>query len=78
MTFKELVGQHGMATKLGRSLGVSHMTVLLWARGRIPAERVMAVEQATGLPRHELRPDLYPPAREAVAAASIEAQRGGA
>jgi DNA-binding transcriptional regulator YdaS (Cro superfamily) len=27
---------------------------------RVPAERVLPVEAATGIPRHELRPDLYP------------------
>jgi DNA-binding transcriptional regulator YdaS (Cro superfamily) len=30
------------------------------ATGRVPAERVLSIEAATGVPRHELRPDLYP------------------
>jgi DNA-binding transcriptional regulator YdaS (Cro superfamily) len=30
-------------------------------RERVPAERVLAIEAATGVPRHELRPDIYPP-----------------
>ena len=30
-------------------------------KNRVPAERVLAVEKATGVPRHQLRPDLYPP-----------------
>lgn len=28
---------------------------------RVPSLRVLDVERATGVPRHELRPDLYPP-----------------
>jgi DNA-binding transcriptional regulator YdaS (Cro superfamily) len=27
----------------------------------LPAERVLDIERVTGIPRHELRPDLYPP-----------------
>lgn len=30
------------------------------ATGRIPAERVLKIEELTGVSRHELRPDLYP------------------
>jgi len=28
--------------------------------GRVPAERVLDIEQKTRVPRHDLRPDLYP------------------
>lgn len=35
-------------------------TITRWERGRVPAERVLDVERVTGVPRHELRPDLYP------------------
>jgi DNA-binding transcriptional regulator YdaS (Cro superfamily) len=38
---------------------VSHSTVLRWIEGRIPAERVRAVSAATGIPPHQLRPDLF-------------------
>ncbi len=31
-----------------------------WRKRGIPAGRVLALEQATGIPRHELRPDIYP------------------
>lgn len=43
---------------LARSLGISQPSVSNWSR--IPAERVIAVEGATGVPRALLRPDLYP------------------
>lgn len=45
---------------LGVRLGVGAAAVCKWERRRIPAERVLDVERLTGIPRHELRPDLYP------------------
>jgi TorA maturation chaperone TorD len=43
---------------LARALGISQPSVSNWQR--IPPERVIAVEQITGVGRHLLRPDLYP------------------
>ena len=43
---------------LARALGKTRAG--LWQWKRVPAERVLAVERVTGVPRHELRPDLYP------------------
>ena len=45
-------------TSLAESVGVSLSALSQWQR--VPAERVLRVEQATGVPRHKLRPDLYP------------------
>ena len=51
----------GSQSALARVLGCTPQNVQKWcASGRIPAERVLRVEQATGVSRHELRPDLYP------------------
>lgn len=51
----------GSQSALARVLGCTPQNVQKWcASGRIPAERVLLVEQATGVSRHELRPDLYP------------------
>lgn len=47
-------GYAALARKLGKTRGG------LWQWKRVPAERVLAVEAATGVPRHQLRPDLYP------------------
>jgi TorA maturation chaperone TorD/DNA-binding transcriptional regulator YdaS (Cro superfamily) len=52
---------------LARSLGISQPSVSNWQR--IPAERVLAVEALTGVPRTTLRPDLYPSEDEARAPA---------
>lgn len=50
-------------SKLARICGVTQPTVWGWinkGRGLLPAEYVLAVEEATGVSRHELRPDIYP------------------
>lgn len=52
---------HGLTLEaVAGALGVNKSTVLRWEDGPIPAERIIQIEQATGIPRHELRPDLYP------------------
>lgn len=48
----------GSGYALAKELKVSRQTVYNWKR--VPAERVLAVEKITGVPRHDLRPDLYP------------------
>lgn len=51
----------GSQSALARLLSVTPQAVQNWcATGRVPAERVIHVEAASGVPRHELRPDLYP------------------
>jgi TorA maturation chaperone TorD len=47
----------GGVSELARRIGISQPSVSNW--DRIPAERVGAVEQATGIARSVLRPDLY-------------------
>ena len=42
------------------ALGVARRTVFLWKQQGIPAERVPAIEAATGVSRQALRPDLWP------------------
>lgn len=43
---------------LASSLNINKSTVSRWKR--VPAERVIEVEKATGIPREEIRPDIYP------------------
>jgi DNA-binding transcriptional regulator YdaS (Cro superfamily) len=45
---------------LAVALGISGEAVNNWKR--VPVERVLEVEKITGVPREELRPDIYPPA----------------
>jgi DNA-binding transcriptional regulator YdaS (Cro superfamily) len=49
----------GGARALGRALGISHQAIIGWRR--CPPIRVIAIEKITGVSRHELRPDIYPP-----------------
>jgi len=47
----------GGVVQLARKIGIAQPSLSNWSR--VPAERVIAVEAATGVPRKELRPDLY-------------------
>ena len=47
--------------KISDHFNVSKQAVYLWFRTKIPAERVIELEKVTGIPRYELRPDIYPP-----------------
>jgi DNA-binding transcriptional regulator YdaS (Cro superfamily) len=42
---------------LGRLLKVDHAVIIRWSD--IPAHWIIKIEHATGVPREELRPDLY-------------------
>lgn len=55
---EQALRQAGGVAELARRLGISQPSVSAWRR--IPAERVLAVADATGLSRTLLRPDLYP------------------
>lgn len=46
-------------TRLASLIGVSSQAISQWEQ--VPSTRVIQVERATGIPRHALRPDLYPP-----------------
>ena len=53
----EAIRAAGGATELARRIGISQPSVSNWSR--VPAERVLSVEAATGVARAILRPDLY-------------------
>jgi DNA-binding transcriptional regulator YdaS (Cro superfamily) len=48
--------------QFGEMVGLRKALVWKYENGRlrVPAELVPKIEQATGIPRHELRPDLWP------------------
>ena len=48
----------GTADRLAAALGISAQAISQWEE--VPPLRVLAVERISGVPRHELRPDLYP------------------
>lgn len=48
----------GSPSALAKAIGVKLPSVCCW--NRVPAQRVLQIEKALGISRHELRPDLYP------------------
>lgn len=56
-------------SKFAAAIGTSQQLVSYWLRNEkaLPAEWVLPTEKATGVSRHDLRPDLYP--RDEAAAA---------
>jgi TorA maturation chaperone TorD len=61
---QEAIRASGGVSELARRLGVSQPSVSNW--DRVPAERVLSVEAATGVARAVLRPDLFGDARASV------------
>jgi len=49
----------GLQAAISQALGITTGAVAKWKR--VPAERVLAVERLSGISRHDLRPDIYPP-----------------
>jgi DNA-binding transcriptional regulator YdaS (Cro superfamily) len=49
----------GGVRALARALGIVHQAVSHWQR--TPVRRVIEIERLTGVPRQQLRPDIYPP-----------------
>ena len=58
------IAASGGVGPLAKRLGIKPQAVSQW--DEVPPLRVLAVEKISGVPRHELRPDLYP--REGVSA----------
>ena len=65
------ITEAGGVAALARAINVTSQAISQWER--VPAERAIAVEQATGgkVTRHQLRPDLYPASGEAHSVTSL-------
>jgi len=52
----------GNQSRFAAAIGTSQQNISNWLRldKCLPAELVLAAEAATGIPRHEWRPDIYP------------------
>lgn len=58
---KQIINDWGGAAEMSRALRLPLQTVYSWMlRDAIPATRVIDVERLTGVPRHKLRPDIFP------------------
>lgn len=56
-TIKQIAEKAGGVVALSIKLGLSRGAVSQWSR--VPIDRVADVEKLTGIPREELRPDVF-------------------
>lgn len=62
ITVRQIINNWGGAVKLATALGLPIQTVYSWInRDTVPARRVLDIARLTGVARHKLRPDIYPP-----------------
>lgn len=55
---KRAIANSGGQAAFARAIGVTSQAVSQWKK--VPPLRVLAAENISGVPRGELRPDLYP------------------
>ena len=66
----QAIAAMGSQTALAKAIGKSQGHISKWLeRNYVPAESVLAIEKATGIPRQKIRPDLYPDAQPGTAPA---------
>lgn len=70
------IDKAGGRNALAGALGISGPAISQW--DRVPAERVIEVARITGVPRSQLRPDLYPPQKSSKSRDPIEGAETGA
>ena len=58
---EKAISSLGGPTKTATALGINNPSVVMnWrTRGQVPADKVLLVEELTGISRHELRPDVF-------------------
>ena len=63
---KRACDRAGGQSALGRAIGRAQQTINNWLNGKgAAANSVLEIEKATGVSRHDLRPDIYPRERRA-------------
>ena len=63
----------GTQQRLAEILGIKSASISEWkARCAVPANRCIAIEAATGVSRHDLRPDVFGPAPEIDAGQEVD------
>ncbi len=56
-TIKEIIKNAGGISVVARAIQRNHQTIYYWKR--VPAIHVITLEKLTGIPREELRPDIF-------------------
>lgn len=58
---EKAISEAGGQTILANAIGKTQGHISKWLeRGYVPPEMVLKIEKATGVSRHDLRPDIYP------------------
>lgn len=55
---RNAIEKSGGLSALSRQIGITRQAISQW--DRIPAEQCRQVSEISGVPLHELRPDIYP------------------
>lgn len=56
---EKAVNKAGGISEVARQFKTSRQAVQQWIKKRIPSERVLKLEQLSGITRYQLRPDIY-------------------
>jgi DNA-binding transcriptional regulator YdaS (Cro superfamily) len=60
MKIFEFLEERGNQTKVASELRITPQAVQFWfASKKVPAERIVEVERISGIPRAEIRPDIF-------------------
>lgn len=67
---KQAIANVGSQTAIADHFGIEPAAITQWKRAGVPANRVLAMEELSGVSRHALRPDVFgpPPAKRRRAA----------
>lgn len=57
-SIRDIANRAGGIKAFAQRLGIRHQSLHSWRNG-VPPDRVLKVEEITGISRHELRPDIY-------------------
>jgi len=49
-------------SEVARACRITTQAIAQWRK--VPYARVLIVERVTGIPRHQIRPDIYPPPKQ--------------
>lgn len=62
LALQKAIATLGGQVKLADAIQTSQQNVSNWLRtGKVAPDKVILIEKVTGVSRHELRPDIYPP-----------------
>lgn len=55
------ISKAGSHTALADHFGIAPAAITQWKKAGVPANRVLGLEELTGVSRHDLRPDVFGP-----------------